>query len=122
VTSRSPIGLAQPSGEVFRALADPTRRAILEALLIEDGQTLTRLCADLTSLTRFTVMKHLAVLENAGLIATRKVGRHKQHHLNRVPLAEATAWLKRFFGRNTSPLGVDELFRSTENSSQLLLW
>jgi DNA-binding transcriptional ArsR family regulator len=70
---------------VFKALADPTRRSLLDALFAEDGQTLTALEQRLP-MTRFGVMKHLRVLEAAGLVVTRKQGREKLHHLNPVPI------------------------------------
>jgi uncharacterized protein YndB with AHSA1/START domain len=70
---------------VFKALADPTRRSLLDELFKEDGQTLTTLEARLP-MTRFGVMKHLRVLENAGLVLTRKQGREKLHFLNPVPI------------------------------------
>jgi uncharacterized protein YndB with AHSA1/START domain/DNA-binding transcriptional ArsR family regulator len=71
--------------EVFKALADPTRRALLDALFAEDGQTLTALEGRL-EMTRFGVMKHLKVLEEAGVVTTRKQGREKLHFLNPVPI------------------------------------
>ncbi|MGZ6825409.1 MAG: ArsR/SmtB family transcription factor [Mycobacteriales bacterium] len=71
--------------EVFRALADPTRRALLDELFREDGQTLGAL-EERFAMTRFGVMKHLRVLEEAGLVVTRRQGREKRHHLNPVPL------------------------------------
>ena len=71
--------------EVFKALADPTRRALLDALFAEDGQTLTAL-EERLPMSRFGVMKHLKVLEEAGLVVTRKRGREKLHHLNPVPI------------------------------------
>ena len=71
--------------EVFKALADPTRRALLDELFREDGQTLTALEARLP-MTRFGVMKHLRVLERANLITTRRRGREKLHFLNPVPI------------------------------------
>ncbi len=70
---------------VFKALADPTRRGLLDALFKRDGQTLSALEARLP-MTRFGVMKHLKVLEEAGLVATRKTGREKHHFLNPVPI------------------------------------
>lgn len=73
---------------IFKSLTDPTRRALLNSLRARNGQTLTELCADL-SLTRFGVMKHLKVLEEADLVLTRKSGRFKYHYLNAVPLQEA---------------------------------
>jgi DNA-binding transcriptional ArsR family regulator len=70
---------------VFKALADPTRRDLLDALFAEDGQTLTSL-EERVPMTRFGVMKHLRVLEEAGLVVTRKRGREKLHYLNPVPI------------------------------------
>ena len=70
---------------VFKALADPTRRGLLDALYEEDGQTLSALEGRLP-MTRFGVMKHLRVLEEAGLVVTRKRGREKLHFLNAVPI------------------------------------
>jgi uncharacterized protein YndB with AHSA1/START domain len=71
--------------EVFRALADPTRRSLLDELYREDGQTLGALESRLP-MTRFGVMKHLRVLEEAGLVVTRRRGREKLHFLNPVPI------------------------------------
>src|SRR5207302_850053 len=71
--------------EVFRALADPTRRSLLDELFREDGQTLSALERRLP-MTRFGVMKHLAVLEEAGLVTTKRRGREKLHFLNPVPI------------------------------------
>jgi uncharacterized protein YndB with AHSA1/START domain/DNA-binding transcriptional ArsR family regulator len=71
--------------KVFKALADPTRRGLLDALFNEDGQTLSAL-ESRVDMTRFGVMKHLGVLEDAGLVATRRRGREKLHFLNTVPI------------------------------------
>jgi len=71
--------------EVFKALADPTRRSLLDELFRQDGQTLTEL-EERLPMTRFGVMKHLKVLEEASLIATRRRGREKLHFLNPVPI------------------------------------
>src|SRR3954453_2552871 len=71
--------------EVFKALADPTRRDLLDALREQDGQTLSAL-EERLPMTRFGVMKHLRVLENAGLVTTRRRGREKLHFLNPVPI------------------------------------
>ncbi|MFL6238176.1 MAG: ArsR/SmtB family transcription factor [Actinomycetes bacterium] len=71
--------------EVFRALADPTRRALLDELFRADGQTLGSLESRF-AMTRFGVMKHLRLLEAAGLVVTRKHGREKHHFLNPVPI------------------------------------
>ena len=71
--------------EVFRALADPTRRSLLDELFREDGQSLSAL-ASRFAMTRFGVMKHLKQLEEAGLVVTRRQGREKLHFLNPVPI------------------------------------
>jgi len=71
--------------EVFRALADPTRRKLLDELFRQDGQTLGAL-EEHFSMTRFGVMKHLRQLEEAGLVVTRRRGREKLHYLNPVPI------------------------------------
>jgi len=71
--------------EVFKALADPTRRQLLDELFARDGQTLSELEGRLP-MSRFGVMKHLKVLEEAGLLTTRKRGREKLHFLNPVPI------------------------------------
>jgi DNA-binding transcriptional ArsR family regulator len=84
-------------GDVFKALADVTRRAILDALFAADGQTLTELAARFPSMTRFGVMKHLAILAEAGLITTARQGRSKRHFLNPVPIAEiANRWISKY--------------------------
>ena len=72
--------------EVFRALADPSRRALLDALRERDGQALSELEQALPGMTRFGVMKHLRVLAEASLITTRRDGRRKLHYLNAVPI------------------------------------
>jgi uncharacterized protein YndB with AHSA1/START domain/DNA-binding transcriptional ArsR family regulator len=71
---------------VFKALADPIRRALLDDLFARNGQTLGELCARVPQLTRFGVMKHLGVLEAGGLVVTRRVGREKLHYLNPIPI------------------------------------
>jgi DNA-binding transcriptional ArsR family regulator len=70
---------------IFRALADPTRRFLLDRLFERDGRTLTELESEL-EMTRFGVMKHLRVLEGAGLVVTRRQGREKLHFLNPLPI------------------------------------
>ena len=70
---------------VFKALADPTRRRLLDRLFERDGRTLTELEADV-AMTRFGVAKHLRLLEQAGLVVTRRSGREKLHFLNPVPI------------------------------------
>src|SRR5271165_1848947 len=71
--------------DVFRALADPTRRSLLDKLFKKDGLTLNALVGR-RAMTRFGVMKHLALLEKAGLIVTRRRGREKLHFLNPIPI------------------------------------
>jgi len=83
-------------GDVFKALADPTRRAILDELTERNGQTLFELCVRLISKhglssTRQAVSQHLDVLEDAGLVHTRRVGRYKFHDLDTSPLREIAA-------------------------------
>jgi DNA-binding transcriptional ArsR family regulator len=76
----------QPDDDrVFKALADPTRRLLLDRLFVRDGRTLTELESEV-DMTRFGVMKHLKVLEEAGLVVTRRSGREKLHFLNPVPI------------------------------------
>lgn len=81
---------------VFKALADPFRRKVLDRLNRRDGQTLAELCEH-AEMTRFGVMKHLRVLEQAGLIVTRREGREKWHYLNRVPIRRIhDRWISRY--------------------------
>src|SRR5512132_2717770 len=70
---------------VFKALSDPTRRHLLDRLFERDGRTLTELESEL-EMTRFGVMKHLRLLEDAGLVVSRRQGREKLHFLNAVPI------------------------------------
>ncbi|MFG3689262.1 ArsR/SmtB family transcription factor [Micromonospora sp. NPDC047740] len=82
--------------EVFRALADPSRRRLLDSLNVRNGQRLRELCAGL-DMTRQSVSKHLAVLEAAGLVTTTRRGREKLHHLNAAPInAVADRWIGRY--------------------------
>ena len=81
---------------VFKALADASRRELLDRLRAENGQTLNELCARL-DMTRQAVSKHLAVLEEANLVATVKRGREKLHYLNPVPIHEiGERWIGKF--------------------------
>ena len=83
--------------EVFRALAEANRRTLLDRLFERDGQTLGELEAALPGMTRFGVMKHLRVLEAAGLVTSRKVGRERHHYLNPVPIRRIhDRWLDRY--------------------------
>ena len=79
------VSTVTDSDRVFKALADPTRRYLLDALFTRDGRTLTELESEL-DMTRFGVMKHLRLLEDAGLVVTRRSGREKLHFLNPVPI------------------------------------
>jgi len=79
------VPFVDDEGLVFKALADPTRRELLDLLFERDGLTLTELESQF-EMTRFGVMKHLRLLEEAGLVTTRRVGREKFHHLNPVPI------------------------------------
>ena len=74
------------SDNVFKALADPSRRLLLDSLFVDDGQSLGELAARLPAMTRFGVMKHLRLLEAASLVVARKVGREKLHYLNPLPI------------------------------------
>jgi DNA-binding transcriptional ArsR family regulator len=86
---------------IFKALADPTRRQLLDRLYQRDGQSLGALCTEL-DMTRFGVMKHLRVLEDAGLVASRRAGRHKLHYLNAVPIESIYApWVRKYALRPT---------------------
>jgi uncharacterized protein YndB with AHSA1/START domain len=83
--------------QVFKALADVNRRRLLDQLFERDGQTLGELQDCLPHMTRFGVMKHLSVLEEAGLLSTRKVGREKFHYLNPIPIQQiADRWISKF--------------------------
>jgi DNA-binding transcriptional ArsR family regulator len=82
--------------EVFKALADPTRRKLLDELFKADGQTLSALEKQLP-MTRFGVMKHLKLLQKAGLVVTRRQGREKLHFLNAVPIRLVhDRWVNKF--------------------------
>lgn len=87
---------------IFKALNDPARRALLDSLRVKDGQTLSELEAQL-DMTRFGVMKHLKVLEDASLVVTKKVGRFKYHYLNALPLQEVIdRWIEPLIARPTA--------------------
>jgi DNA-binding transcriptional ArsR family regulator len=89
---------------VFKALADPTRRFLLDALFTRDGRTLTELESEL-DMTRFGVMKHLRVLEDAGLVVTRRSGREKLHFLNPVPIRLIhDRWIDKFTAHQVAAL------------------
>ena len=89
---------------MFKALADPTRRFLLDRLFERDGRTLTELESEL-EMTRFGVMKHLRVLEDAGLVATRKSGREKLHYLNPGPIRLIhDRWIDKYTERQVTAL------------------
>ncbi len=91
---------------VFKALADPTRRFLLDRLFARDGRTLTELESEL-AMTRFGVMKHLRVLEAAGLVVTRRSGREKRHFLNPVPIRLIhDRWIGKYRERHASALAA----------------
>ena len=91
-------------GPVFKALADPTRRLLLDRLYERDGRSLTELESDL-EMTRFGVMKHLRVLEDADLVVTRRSGREKLHYLNPVPIRLIhDRWIDKYTERRVSAL------------------
>lgn len=90
--------------QVFKALSDPTRRFLLDQLFERDGRTLTELESEL-EMTRFGVMKHLRVLEHAGLVVTRRSGREKLHFLNPVPIRLIhDRWIDKYRERQVSAL------------------
>ena len=98
------LGRVTDDDRVFKALADATRRDLLDALFAEDGQTLTAL-EERVPMTRFGVMKHLKVLEEAGLVVTRKSGREKLHFLNPVPIRLIhDRWIDKYRERQVSAL------------------
>lgn len=85
-----------PMDEVFKALADASRRSLLDRLHAKNGQTLGELCDGL-AMTRQAVTKHLAILEDANLVATIKQGREKLHYINPVPIHEiGERWIRKF--------------------------
>ena len=100
---------------VFRALADPTRRHLLDQLFERGGRTLTELEQGL-AMSRFGVMKHLKVLEEAGLVSTQRAGREKRHYLNAVPIRLIhDRWIDKFTERHVTALA--DLKRALEDES-----
>ncbi|TDO07174.1 DNA-binding transcriptional ArsR family regulator [Mycobacterium sp. BK086] len=93
--------MSEHVGDVFKALADPTRRTILDELTDRNGQTLFEICARLATkhglgLSRQAISQHLDLLEAAGLVETRRSGRYKYHDINPAPLAPIVErWLKK---------------------------
>ncbi|RJQ79644.1 ArsR/SmtB family transcription factor [Amycolatopsis panacis] len=89
---------------VFKALADPTRRFLLDLLFARDGRTLTELESEV-DMTRFGVMKHLKLLEATGLVVTRKEGREKRHFLNAVPIRQIhDRWIGKYTAHHVATL------------------
>ena len=89
---------------IFKALADPTRRLLLDVLFQRDGRTLKELEAE-GAMTRFGIMKHLKVLEDAGLVVTRRSGREKLHFLNAIPIrAIHDRWINKYREHRLSAL------------------
>jgi DNA-binding transcriptional ArsR family regulator len=98
--------------DVFKALADPTRRSLLDRLFQRDGRTLLELESGM-EMTRFGVMKHLRVLERAGLVATRRRGREKLHFLNPLPIQQIhDRWINKY--REVHASSLLDLKRSLE--------
>src|SRR5438477_8620708 len=100
---------------VFRALADHSRRLLLDRLHQRNGQTLSELCGGL-AMTRQAVTKHLVILEGANLVATLKAGREKLHYINPVPIHEIGArWIKKF--ERSHLQGLSDLKRALESKN-----
>lgn len=102
--------------EVFKALADPTRRSLLDELFRSDGQTLSALESRF-AMTRYGVMKHLKQLEDAGLVVTRRRGREKLHFLNAVPIRLVhDRWVSKY--AETWAAGLSDLKHSLERTME----
>jgi DNA-binding transcriptional ArsR family regulator/uncharacterized protein YndB with AHSA1/START domain len=123
--------------EVFRALNDPSRRLLLDALFAEDGQSLGDLSELLPQMTRFGVMNHLSILEEAGLVSTYKAGRRKLHYLNPVPLQLVhERWINKYTERKvrtmtqiksnleatTGATTPDHIYQAIINVSPSIVW
>ena len=102
---------------VFKALADESRRDLLDRLRADNGQTLGQLCSGLPAMSRQAVSKHLAILEEANLVATIKRGREKLHYLNPVPIHEiADRWIGKFERGRLQALG--DMKKALEQSDE----
>jgi DNA-binding transcriptional ArsR family regulator len=100
------LGRVADDDRVFKALADLTRRFLLDRLFARDGRTLSELEAEV-AMTRFGVMKHLRILEDAGLVVTRRSGREKLHFLNPVPIRLIhDRWIHKYRERHASALAA----------------
>ncbi len=107
---------AHDMDKVFRALADKSRRELLDRLFAKGGQSLGELCETL-DMTRQAVTKHLLILEEVNLVASRRVGREKLHYLNPVPIHEiAQRWIKKFQTRRLEALS--ELKKALEERDE----
>lgn len=108
MTFWSPIVVSVDDDLVFKALADTTRRRLLDALFVRGGRTLGELeqvVAEHTQMTRFGVSKHLKLLEEAGLVVARKQGREKLHYLNSVPIRLIhDRWIDKFTHHHVTAL------------------
>lgn len=108
--------MRQRDGRVFDALADGTRRGLLDRLFERSGQTLGELCAPMR-MSRQAVSKHLAILERANLVATHRRGREKLHYLNPVPIHEIQArWIAKF--ERTRLQALDDLKKQLEEEDR----
>ena len=102
--------------EVFKALADASRRALLDSLRAENGQPLGELCSRL-AMTRQAVSKHLGILEEANLVTTVKRGREKLHYLNPVPIHEiGERWIGKF--ERSRLQALSDLKKNLESSDE----
>jgi DNA-binding transcriptional ArsR family regulator len=111
----------EQGSEVFRALADPTRRALLDSLFSRDGQSLNELCEKFPEMTRFGVMKHLSVLTEANLVVTARQGRTKRHYLNPVPIEQvANRWITKYAARFAAALVALDDQVATDQEKQTL--
>jgi DNA-binding transcriptional ArsR family regulator len=96
--------MSEDDDRVFKALADPTRRFLLDLLFTREGRTLTELESEV-EMTRFGVAKHLKVLEEAGLVVVRRSGREKLHFLNPVPIRQIhDRWIDKYTERHATAL------------------
>jgi len=101
---------------VFKALADPSRRKLLDRLFGRSGQSLGELCVDL-QMSRQAISKHLALLEKANLVATVKSGRDKLHYLNAVPIYEISErWIAKY--QHSQLHALDQLKKSLEGNEK----
>lgn len=110
------VAYYQPMDEVFKALADASRRSLLDRLHSRNGQTLNELCEGL-AMSRQAVTKHLVILEEANLVTTVRHGREKLHYLNPVPIHQiGERWIKKFERGKLAAL--DELKRQLEKRNE----